>query len=340
MSISTKELDSNLLEAEFYEKPFYFSYSSLNKLLVAPNVFYREYVLKQREDEFKKYLLEGILIHYLVLEHQGFDDKFLVTPDSLPSANSIAVAEKIYEIYKEKDDDTLELADFVQEIDDVLLEMNLHQNVKDQDKRIAKIVEPKTESYFDFLKKQKGRTIIDSGLLDTCTRRADVVKANPQMRELLGLDIISDGKTYGVYNELELKVEAEKGKPFGYKGILDNLVVDVKNKTVRVNDFKTTNKTIADFSETVEYWNYWLQATMYMKLVRNFLKAVIKDDWRIEFRFITFDKYDQLYAFPVSETTMTEWTNRLAQVEKQAEYHYTSKDFTLPYDYALSNVEL
>lgn len=340
MSISTKELDSNLLEAEFYEKPFYFSYSSLNKLLVAPSIFYREYVLKQREDEFKKYLLEGIIIHYLVLEHQGFDDKFLVTPDNLPSANSITVAERIYEIYKEKSDDTLELGDFVQEIDDILTEMNLHQNVKDQDKRIAKIIEPKTELYFEFLKKQNGRTIIDSALLDTCTRRADIVKSNSQIRELLGLDIISDGKTYGVYNELELKVEAEKEKHFGYKGILDNLVVDVKNKTIRINDFKTTNKTITEFSETVEYWNYWLQAAMYMKLVRNFLRNVIKDDWCIEFRFITFDKYDQLYAFLVSETTMAKWENRLVEIEKQAEYHYTSKDFTLPYDYALSNVKL
>jgi hypothetical protein len=83
MSISTKELDTNLLEAEFYEKPFYFSYSSLNKLITAPAIFYKEYVRREREDEFKKYLLEGIIIHYLVLEHQGFDDKFLVTSDNL-----------------------------------------------------------------------------------------------------------------------------------------------------------------------------------------------------------------------------------------------------------------
>lgn len=340
MSISTKELDPNLLEAEFYEKPFYFSYSSLNKLMTAPAIFYKEYVLKEREDEFRKYLLEGILIHYLVLENQGFDDKFLVTPDSLPSANSIAVVEQVFEVYKQRDDDTLELGDFVQEIDDILEEMNLHQNVKDQDKRIAKIVEPRSETYFEFLKKQQGRTIIDSGLLDTCTRRADLVKANSQMRELLGLDLESDGRTYGVYNELDLKVEAEEGKPFGYRGVLDNMVVDVKAKTVRINDFKTTNKSLTDFSDSVEYWNYWLQAAMYMKLVRDFLSNVIREDWRIEFRFIVFDKYDQMYAFPVSVATMYQWEQRLLEVEKQAEYHYTSKDFTLPYNYALGNVEL
>lgn len=338
--ISTKELDSNLLEAEFYEKPFNFSYSSLNKLLTAPAVFYKEYVLKEREDDFKKYLLEGILIHYLVLENQGFDDKFLVTPDNLPSANSIAVAEQVFEIYKQRNDDTLQLGDFVQEIDDILTAMDLHQNVKDQAKRIAKIVEPKTETYFEFLKKQKGRTIIDSGLLDLCTRRADLVKANPQMRELLGLDLVSDGKTYGVYNELEIEIFAEEGKHFGYKGIIDNVVVDVKAKTIRINDFKTTSKNLTDFSEAVEYWNYWLQAAMYVKLVRNFLSNVNLDNWTVEFRFIVFDKYDQMYAFPVSIETMYQWEHRFTDVIKQAEYHYVSKDFTLPYNYALGNVQL
>ena len=34
--LKTKELDTNLLEAEFYEKPFKFSYSSLNKLMTSP----------------------------------------------------------------------------------------------------------------------------------------------------------------------------------------------------------------------------------------------------------------------------------------------------------------
>jgi hypothetical protein len=50
--IETKELDPNLLEAEFYEKDLKLSYSALNKLLIAPSVFYKEYVLKEKEDEF------------------------------------------------------------------------------------------------------------------------------------------------------------------------------------------------------------------------------------------------------------------------------------------------
>ena len=42
----SRELDPNLLEAAFYDKPFKFSYSSMNKVLTSPGIFYKEYVLK------------------------------------------------------------------------------------------------------------------------------------------------------------------------------------------------------------------------------------------------------------------------------------------------------
>lgn len=346
--LSTKELDTNLLEAAFYEKPFKFSYSSLNKLMTSPSIFYKEYVLKEREDETKKYLLEGILIHFLVLENINFDEKFLVMPDSLPSDKVVDVVKFIYSLYKaeENPDPDKELGDYRNQILDQLKEINFYQNLKDtkdglgDDKRIAKIVDIKTEAYFEFLKKQQGRTIIDSELLDRCTRRAEVVTNNPEMRKLLGLDLSNDGKTFGVYNELELDMNTEGKLPFGFKGIIDNIVVDVKHKLIKINDFKTTGKDLTKFSDSVEFWNYWLQAAMYKKLVSNFFSKVLTNDWTIEFRFIVFDKYDQLYAYPVSEETMLAWEARLEETIFQANFHYTSKEFTLPYNYAIGNVKL
>jgi hypothetical protein len=344
--IQTKELDTNLLEAEFYNKPFKFSYSSLNKLLTAPTIFYKDYVLKQREETHAKHLLAGTIIHYLVLENQGFDDQFIVSSEDLPSPTNMTVADEMFKLYLELDDENLQLCDFEDQILEQLKAINKHQSLKDtkdgtgDGKRMAKIVEPKTEAYFTFLKDKQGRTIIDSALLDKSTRRADIVKTDSHTRELLGLDIVSDGKTFGVYNELELTCDAEENMPFGFKGILDNMVIDVHNKTVRINDFKTTGKPLMQFEESVDYWNYWLQAAMYMKLVRNYLKKVLTDEWSIEFRFIVFDKHDHLYAFPVSPETMEAWEVKLQDAVKEAQYHYESKDFTLPYNYAQGNVKL
>jgi PD-(D/E)XK nuclease superfamily len=341
--IQTKEVDKNLIEAAFYEKPFKFSYSSLNRLLTAPNIFYKEYVLKQREIKTEKYLLEGTLIHYLLLDNRAFDEKFLVTPENLPSANSMKVAHAIFDIYiysvdQDPAKEELELCDFPEEIMKVLGEMKLHQSVKEEN-RLAKIVEPKTEEYFKYLKKKGQREIIDSGMLDKCTRAADVLKVDPQIRELLGMDLVSDGVNYGVYNELELDMELE-GMPFGLKGILDNMVVDVANKTIRINDFKTTGKSLVDFPDSVEFWNYWLQAAIYLMLAMEYLKSVIDDTWKFEVRFIVFDKYDQLYAYPVGNDTMAIWITKMWEVLKEALYHYDEKDFTLPYRFVAGEVSL
>jgi hypothetical protein len=338
--LSTKDLDINYLESKFFENKIYFSYSSLNKLLINPLLFYKEYILLEKDEETYKHLIEGTLIHYLILEHQGFDDKFLVTPDKLPSDNIKQVLDKVYKIYLEQGNDQLTLSDFEDQIDDMLREVDLYQAIKDKDKRIGKVLEQKCIEYFEFLKRQDGRLIIDSATLDSCTERANIVKNNSKMRELLGLDLNSDGINYGVYNELELRIEAEENKLFGYKGIIDNIVVDVKKKKVYINDFKTTSKSLTLFSESVTYWNYWLQAALYLKLVRNYLKSVLKDDWVIEFRFIVFDRYNMLYAFEVTEETIASWLNELNKVEKIAEYHCKSRDFTLPYDYALGIVKL
>ena len=64
----------------FYKGEFNFSYSSLNKLLFSPKLFYREYILKERETKMDKHLVEGRLIHLLLLEPDKFDEEFVMSP--------------------------------------------------------------------------------------------------------------------------------------------------------------------------------------------------------------------------------------------------------------------
>ncbi len=72
-------------EAIFYNKDFKFSYSSLNKLLFSPSLFYKDYILYDREVRTDKHLIEGKLIHCLVFEPENLKDKFNVLPGKLPS---------------------------------------------------------------------------------------------------------------------------------------------------------------------------------------------------------------------------------------------------------------
>ena len=63
-------------ENNFYSKKFKFSYSSLNKLLFSPSLFYRDYILEEREIKTDKHLIEGKLIHLLLLQPEEFDKEF------------------------------------------------------------------------------------------------------------------------------------------------------------------------------------------------------------------------------------------------------------------------
>ena len=75
-------------EEVFYaKKDFCFSYSSLNKLLFSPSLFYKDYILWDREVRTDKHLIEGKLIHCLLFEAENVKEKFNIVPGKSPSDN-------------------------------------------------------------------------------------------------------------------------------------------------------------------------------------------------------------------------------------------------------------
>ena len=116
------------------------------------------------------------------------------------------------------------------------------------------------------------------------------------------------------------------------KGIVDRIVE--YDDSIHVIDFKTTNKTLSEFKETVEYYNYWLQAAIYLKLVLSITDKPVK------FSFVTIDKYQQVYEFEVSATSMVEWMSRMDEKLAIAKYHYDTRQYNLPYEFAINQVKL
>lgn len=327
-------------ESEFYSSPFYFSYTSLNKLLYAPSIFYKEYVLGIKEVKTDAHLIEGKLIHYLMLDNGLFSDNYIVASGSLPSDNIKMVVDVVYELMNKSED--LPLHHYSDVILTTLKQINLYQKFVDDkkpdkdgiqktadEKRLEKVLVKEATEYFDFLKIKGNKDIIDQATLDKCSQAVEILKSNPKVRELLALDKIHDGFTLGIYNELEVDGPLE-GFPFGIKGIIDNMVVDVENKTVIINDLKTSNKTLNEFEESVDYWKYWIQAAIYKKLALIFLHNVIDTSWQIKFNFIVIDKYNQVYPFPVSQSSLDEWSWELNELLLEAKWHYENHDYTLP----------
>jgi len=258
-----------------------------------------------------------------------------VSPLSLPSDNPKLVVDRVFRYAQENNSLDQELRSFELQILDILKEINLHQSLKTDEQRVDKMITDQTVSYFDFLKQKGSKDVIDTEMYNRCLESVQVLRQNPEVVKVLDL-YGNSGST--VYSEHQIQIDLP-GYPFGLKGIIDNLVVNESNKTIVINDLKTTGKTVAEFAETVDYYNYWLQAAIYKKLVM--MNFAVDGTWKVEFNFIVIDKYKQTYVFPVSDETMNKWyLTGLSNALAKAKYHYEKREFSLPYDMVVTKVVL
>mgnify|MGYP000032047526 CR=1 FL=1 len=69
-----KDLNKEKVFMQKIEKgEFHFSYSSLNRLMFSPSLFYKDYILKDREVRTDKHLIAGKLIHLLLLQPEDLE---------------------------------------------------------------------------------------------------------------------------------------------------------------------------------------------------------------------------------------------------------------------------
>ena len=330
-----------VLEKDFYSKKMYYSYSSLNKLMWNPQVFYQMYVLGMREERLDAHLVQGKLIHLLLLEPERFDDEFLILPGTIPTGNARSVVDRVFNHYQElsrNGDERTELIEFSNAILDVMIDINYFQNLKTDQQRLDKILTTDVISYWNFLKIKQGKTLIDENTLKFCQNAVEIVKTNPSVCELIGLNVTEfDNKT--VINELEIVIDLHNAS-YGLKGIVDNIVLDHDKKTIYINDIKTTAKDLKDFSESIEYYGYWLQAAIYLIMAGKVYDSYIDSGYQVKFHFVVIDRAFQSYAFPVTEATVSSWLDRFKSTIEKAEWHYENKNYELPYEFAQGLVVL
>jgi PD-(D/E)XK nuclease superfamily len=330
-----------IMEDDFYKKPFQFSYSSLNKLMWSPAVFYQLYVLGNKEEKLDAHLVHGKLIHGLLLEPEKFNEQFIVSPDNLPTGNPKMVIDRVFAHHQElakHGDQRSELEQFDDAVLDVMKDMNYHQNLKTDQQRLDKILTADCENYWNFLKSKGNKTLIDQQSYEFCLNAVELIKTDKSICKLIGCNP-SEFDNVEVLNELPLECKI-KGRPFGLKGIVDNLVIDHDQKIVYINDVKTSSKDLKDFPETVDYYNYWMQAAIYTSLVVMNYPGLIDQGYDVKFNFVVIDKNYLVYPFEVRDSTLHGWLEKLDQVFAKAEWHYINKRYDLPYEFATGKISL
>lgn len=328
-------------ENQFYSQDFKFSYSSLNKLLFSPSLFYKDYILKDKEIKTEKYLIEGSLVHCLLFEPQNFSKKFNLVPGKTPSDGIIKVIRKFKELTEVNNISTdflSEAPEWTNLILEALKEENLFQSLKLDSARLEKVQTEDAKEYWNFLS-NSALDIIDQDTYNKCLDYVEVIKTNKDVMELFA-SVQTDFELDPVRTYAEQPLDCElKERPFGLKGIIDFYKVDDEEKLVTICDLKTTSKSISDFKETIDFYNYWLQAAIYCKLVFENLEEE-QQDYNFIYKFVVIDTYKQVYVFDVSPQTLSIWTQGLEETLKVAEYHYTKKDYTLPYEFLVEKVIL
>jgi hypothetical protein len=300
-------------------------------------MFYNHYVLNQREDGTDAHLVGGRVLHCLLFEPDKYDEHFVTMPGKFPTDSQRKIIDNIFKYHLTVGNNTLNLSDYSQDILTQLLTANLYQTLKTDQQRLDKILTSENTEYFEFLKLSLDKTTVDQPTLDGCKVSVEVLKNNSNVRALLQLDRDEKDKSIEAYNELFVKAEADN-LPFGFHGVLDNVVVDYNSKTIFINDLKTLGKSIQDFPDSVEYYRYWIQAIIYVLLAKE--KFSIGDDWNVQVTFIVIDKYNQVYPYQVSSETLVKWSESFEEIVQKIKWHYENKRYDLPYELALGNVKL
>lgn len=314
--------------------------SAIKLLLESPKTYFKHYVLGEKDQKSGKHFDEGSLVHCMVLEPDELKNKFVVMGIDTPTDNTRLCLEHLFSL----DRSATELEEYAEEIIAYLKEVNLHQSLVDDkkspfltgdEKRIAKIITENSKEYFRIMIEGKEKTIVDVASWDKCYAKAEAILECAKAQFLLKPIAETDEVRY----ELELSDRPDELQ-YGVKGIMDVIKVDRENKKIYVSDVKTHGGKLKDFATSAEKYDYWLQPVIYNILAKSLLRGKAFD-YTVEFHFITVDQNNDVYCFPVSQESMDRWTEQLIQlINHKFTYHITTKDFTLPYDFANNLVSL
>ena len=234
--------------------------STLKQILVSP----RSYVeAKERQlarvESTEQHFVFGSLVDMMLTESkEEFDKKYAVVPDDTGVSETIAkIVKGVYDGKNNSDDLAWgALEDYPEEILQYC-NYELYQSRWKDETRINKIVEQGSQ-YFEVLKNCGTRTIITESEYAKAVNcvmalRTDKYTSKYCQKKSNDLDIEIIDKHVVVFEHEGLE----------FKGELDRIIVNHKEKTITPIDFKTTSKSVLNFENSFWHFRYDFQAAVY-----------------------------------------------------------------------------
>lgn len=284
-------------------------------------------VLLERKKLSGEGILMGGLIDLLLFEPDKFNDNYYVFSAIIPTASAKVLADFIVNSCTE-----------VPTIDRVLEYVkicNLWKSVVNKYTLIGKFDTP---DFWDYLKAEFesiGKTIISQENLDNANDIIDVLQSHSYSKDIVSYPEENEDK----YAQLEINF---RYKQFAFKGVIDLVIVDHKNKTIKLIDLKTGTPSGTAFTTSFLKYRYYLQALLYTIGVTDFISKYKLEGYEVlSFEFLYISRYERIpliYRVPSKWltaakkgfTTLSGYKNKgLDELLDEIDWHWTNKEFKL-----------
>lgn len=292
-----------------------------------PAKFY-DYINGKLEGEKSPSLERGDYIHKFILTPEEFS---VLVINKMPSE---AVQEMVKEIFAKaaymksaEEQAALILGECTNFINEALAAKDWYSN-RTIESRTATLLK-EGEEYFNALKVMGDRTVLNSDLYETIKRCAESIQMNDAAKLLL---VDSPGQE--AFNELEIYwTEEWGGMQLSFKAKIDRLVVDHKEKTFSIIDFKTTSKNIHNFPESVDYYRYYRQISFYEHAVKDWLEKQGYLNYQADDHYIVAVEtkgYYQCRVYIISEPYLRKGRKETADLLNRIVFHFSTQDWIRP----------
>lgn len=142
------------------------------------------------------------------------------------------------------------------------------------------------QMYYKDLRMSMDKVVVTPDFMNSCTEAFNILKAHEFTKHLFDENVDMEDSAYQF--KFVFTVKSHK-----FKGMLDRIIINHKEKLIKPYDLKTGGKPSTEFENSFFYWRYDLQALLYHVICLRIRKEYFPDYQIAPFKFIYIGRYDK-----------------------------------------------
>lgn len=277
---------------------------------------------------------KGSLVNDLLFGNADFNQIYHLKLYEDPTASLLKLADIIIANYAKIPD--------IPEILEIIEKNGLWTNTKKPEKKLENFNKPEFWEYLKINFEESEKMLITPSLLADAEELVYILKTHKHSRHFFrpnNFRLVTEHYFTVVYQD---KIRL--------RGIVDMIVIDDDNKTVRIVDLKTGAKRYNDFQQSVLEFRYYLQEAVYMTAVDSIKEELgISEYTTLPFQFLFIGVKEKIpVVYEVDESwhrgairgfrTVSGYNYRgMDELIDQVLYHHKHKIYELDYDTVIKN---